>query len=248
MGIEDPDTVTNEGVPSIRVILDILAKDPGDYFKDHYGCVAYIGGEGMPYKCCNNKIEDFDLTKCRAASLRVLTRLDSGNTEDFIRTLQCRNHSGEHGDTYCMKRLWLTEMAHALSRKGYCTCCSTLPPRPRWDAGFIDRHRARVGNSDVKRGKSAEVSEPRVQTAIDSEGTTESANKSSVAEHVQTESTGQSILPDDFDGEATYQPQPAPSSSKTYQVQGTKFGAVGLLVPLMVSVLAVAAYEVFQHL
>jgi len=93
----------NHGIPSLRAFAFVVTNDPGLYFKDHFGCVAYswrpepiakrpenLGEESMPYVCCNAKIEDFNLTASRIALLRALILSNYSNLDAFIATLTCK--------------------------------------------------------------------------------------------------------------------------------------------------------------
>ena len=129
--------MADSGIPSFRGIAHMLSFDPGLYYETQHGCVAYIGGNRMPYKCCNDKIEDFDLQASRNALLKVLAVSSNGNVEYFVRTLQCRRHRKESGTSLeKTTNQWWSEISCKADNHSSCSTCSLLKPRPRWDAGF----------------------------------------------------------------------------------------------------------------
>lgn len=135
----------------------VVTHDPGDYYRAHFGCLAYDYAKGQmlyehrkalsegpePYLCCNREIEQFDLTKARQALLEVLLLTSRENFEAFAFTLTCDKHRGEGQMTVAWTGFaWFHEMA-CTNRdwSGSCKCCNIRKPQYRWDAGLSKKDR-----------------------------------------------------------------------------------------------------------
>jgi hypothetical protein len=140
------------GVPQFSAQPHVVANDPGLYFRDHFGCLAYhdfqerdyfphdigLGDLERPYSYCNSKIEDFDLMASRAALLRLLMFQSYSNMETFIHTLLCGKHRGrmQRENTSFIRGLWMRQLQYGSDEyERRCDCCSQKS-RPRWDAGM----------------------------------------------------------------------------------------------------------------
>ncbi|KAM0722478.1 hypothetical protein Q7P37_001919 [Cladosporium fusiforme] len=137
--------------PCFRSVAHVITHDPGAYYRDHFGCVAYDYSRGPLsykskwfskdsglYQCCNNKIENFDLAASRHALLRVLMLSSPENFMRFASTLQCNQHRDTGGMAVSWTRvIWFDEMAcPRRDWSGSCECCNTRKPQYRWDAGM----------------------------------------------------------------------------------------------------------------
>jgi hypothetical protein len=143
--------------PCFRSIAHIITHDPGNYFEDHFGCVAYDYDRGplkfkngedythspWLYQCCNNKIEGFDLEESRHALLKVLMLQSPDNFEAFAATMMCDKHMEEgHMPVSWTRSIWFNEMScQNLNWSGFCNCCNVRKPQYRWDAGMSAKDR-----------------------------------------------------------------------------------------------------------
>jgi hypothetical protein len=144
-------------VPCFRSIAHVITHDPGNYYEDHFGCLAYDYDRGplkfenskdytrspWLYQCCNNRIEDFDLKESRHALLKVLLLQSPGNFEAFAATMMCDKHMGQgHMPVSWTRSIWFNEMScQNRGWSGSCDCCNVRKPQYRWDAGMSAKDR-----------------------------------------------------------------------------------------------------------
>jgi hypothetical protein len=148
---------TERTTPCFRSIAHIITHDPGNYYEDHFGCVAYdydwrllkfkngkdYTSSSSLYQCCNNRIEGFDLEEFRHALLKVLMLQSPDNFEAFAATLMCEKHMGQgHMPVSWTRSIWFNQMScQNRGWSGSCDYCNVRKPQHRWNAGMSAKDR-----------------------------------------------------------------------------------------------------------